>query len=203
MQSRHSQMLRPGYAGGLERLMAQKLAAMVFVAALALATNAKPVMAFPSIILAMAIVVALGSGLANAGLAMLLVWWPPYARLARGETLVVRRMEYVEASLAIGQTDGGILLRSILPNILSNMVVLATIDLGSAVVTAAGLSFLGLGATPPTPEWGAMVSAGRELLTQWWVAAFPGLAIFLAVLGFNFLGDGIRDFLDPRRRRRS
>ena len=161
------------------------------------------VMAFPSIILAMAIVVALGSGLANAGLAMLLVWWPPYARLARGETLVVRRMEYVEASLAIGQTDRGILLRAILPNILSNMVVLATIDLGSAVVTAAGLSFLGLGATPPTPEWGAMVSAGRELLTQWWVAAFPGLAIFLTVLGFNFLGDGIRDLLDPRGRRRS
>jgi len=112
-------------------------------------------------------------------------------------------MEYVEASLAIGQTDAGILLRAILPNILSNMVVLATIDLGSAVVTAAGLSFLGLGATPPTPEWGAMVSAGRELLTQWWVAAFPGLAIFLTVLGFNFLGDGIRDLLDPRGRRRS
>ncbi|OLC32732.1 MAG: hypothetical protein AUH31_00025 [Armatimonadetes bacterium 13_1_40CM_64_14] len=158
------------------------------------------VMAFPAIILAMAIVVALGPGLINAGLAMALVWWPPYARLARGETLVVRRLEYVEAAVALGQRPWGILWHAITPNILSTLIVLATIDLGAAVVTAAGLSFLGLGATPPTPEWGAMVSAGREILAQWWVASFPGLAIFMTVLGFNFIGDGIRDLRDPHRR---
>src|SRR5207302_1173805 len=136
------------------------------------------VMAFPAIILAMAIVVALGPGLFNAGLAMVVVWWPPYARLARGETLAVRRLEYVDAAVALGQSPWGILRYAIIPNMISNLVVLATIDLGAAVVTAAGLSFLGLGVTPPTPEWGAMVSAGRELLVQWWVASFPGLAIF-------------------------
>ncbi len=160
------------------------------------------VMAFPAIILAMTITVALGPGLTNAGLAMVLVWWPPYARLARGEVLSVKHLEYVEAAVAIGQTPMGILRRAILPNILPSVMVLATIDLGSAIVTGAGLSFLGLGATPPTPEWGAMVSAGRELLAQWWVATFPGLAIFLTVLGFNLVGDGIRDLLDPRRRGR-
>lgn len=160
------------------------------------------VMAFPAIILAMTIVVALGPGLINAGLAMVLVWWPPYARLARGETLAVRQFEYVEAAVALGQNSWGILRSAIIPNIVSNLIVLATIDLGSAVATVAGLSFLGLGATPPTPEWGAMVSTGRELLAQWWVASFPGLAIFMAVLGFNFIGDGIRDLLDPRRRSR-
>ncbi len=160
------------------------------------------VMAFPAIILAMAIVVALGPGLVNAGLAMVLVWWPPYARLARGEVLAVRNLEYVEAATAMGQTAWGIFRRAILPNILPGIVVLATIDLGSAIVTGAGLSFLGLGATPPAPEWGAMVSAGREMLVQWWVATFPGLAIFLTVIAFNFVGDGIRDFLDPKRRGR-
>lgn len=161
------------------------------------------VMAFPAIILAMAIVVALGPGLLNAGLAMVLVWWPPYARLARGEVLAVRNLEYVEAAIALGQTRWGIFRRAILPSILPGMVILATIDLGSAIVTGSGLSFLGLGATPPTPEWGAMVSAGRELLVQWWVATFPGLAIFLTVIAFNFVGDGIRDVLDPKKRGRS
>jgi len=161
------------------------------------------VMAFPAIILAMAIVVALGPGLVNAGIAMVLVWWPPYARLARGEVLAVRHLEYVDAATAAGQTPAGIFRRTIMPNVLPVIVVLATIDFGSAIVTGAGLSFLGLGATPPTPEWGAMVSAGRELLQQWWVATFPGLAIFLAVIAFNFMGDGIRDALDPRRRGRS
>jgi peptide/nickel transport system permease protein len=160
-------------------------------------------MAFPAIILAMAIVVALGPGLVNAGLAMVLVWWPPYARLARGEALVVKTFEYVEAATAIGQTPIGVFRRAILPGVLPGIVVLATIDLGSAIVTGAGLSFLGLGATPPTPEWGAMVSAGRELLAQWWVATFPGLAIFLVVIALNFVGDGIRDTLDPKKRGRA
>lgn len=161
------------------------------------------VMAFPAIILAMAIVVALGPGLVNAGIAMVLVWWPPYARLARGEVLAVKHLEYVDAATAAGQTPAGIFRRAILPNILPAIVVLATIDFGSAIVTGAGLSFLGLGATPPTPEWGAMVSAGRELLVQWWVATFPGLAIFLTVIALNFVGDGIRDMLDPKRRGRA
>jgi peptide/nickel transport system permease protein len=157
------------------------------------------VTAFPPVILAMAIVVALRPGLLNAGLAMLLVWWPPYARLARGEVLGLKDLEYVEAAVAAGQRPWGILRRAILPNIVPGMVVFAAVDLGAAIVAAAGLSFLGLGATPPAPEWGAMVSAGRELLPQWWIATFPGLAIFLCVVGFNFIGDGIRDLLDPRR----
>ena len=161
---------------------------------------AELVMAFPAIILAMAIVVALGPGLVNAGLAMVLVWWPPYARLARAEVLAVKHLEYVEAAAALGQTSLGILRRSILPNIVPRIVVLATVDVGAAIATGAGLSFLGLGATPPTPEWGAMVSSGRDLLAQWWVATFPGLAIFLTVIAFNFVGDAFRDVMDPKTR---
>ena len=156
--------------------------------------------AFPAIILAMAIVVALGPGLVNAGLAMVLVWWPPYARLARAEVLAVKHLEYVEAAAALGQTSLGIFRRSILPNIVPRIVVLGTVDVGAAIATGAGLSFLGLGATPPTPEWGAMVSSGRDLLAQWWVATFPGLAIFLTVIAFNFVGDAFRDVMDPKTR---
>ena len=163
---------------------------------------AELVMAFPAIILAMAIVVALGPGLVNAGLAMVLVWWPPYARLARAEVLAVKHLEYVEAAAALGQTSLGIFRRSILPNIVPRIVVLATVDVGAAIATGAGLSFLGLGATPPTPEWGAMVSSGRDLLGQWWVATFPGLAIFLTVIAFNFVGDALRDVMDPKSRGR-
>lgn len=162
--------------------------------------TAELVMAFPAIVLAMAIVVALGPGIVNAGMAMVLVWWPPYARLARGEVLAVRHLDFVEAAVALGQTSWRIFQRAVMPSVLPGMVVLATIDVGSAIATAAGLSFLGLGATPPTPEWGAMVSAGRDLLAQWWVATFPGLAIFITVIAFNFMGDGIRDILDPRTR---
>lgn len=158
------------------------------------------IMAFPAIILAMAIAVALGPGVLHAAMAMVLVWWPTYARLARGEVLNIRRVEYVEAAVAIGQRPWRILLRAIVPNIRASIIVLATVDLGAAVVTAAGLSFLGLGAVPPTPEWGAMVSAGRELPQAWWIAGFPGAAIFSTVLAFNFLGDAIRDYLDPRHR---
>ena len=155
-------------------------------------------MAFPSIILAMAIAVAFGPGVLHAAMAMVLVWWPTYARLARGEVLNVRRLEYVDAAVAIGQRPWRILFRAIVPNIRASIIVLATVDLGSAVVTAAGLSFLGLGAVPPTPEWGAMVSEGRELPQAWWIAGFPGVAIFSTVLAFNFLGDAVRDLLDPR-----
>jgi peptide/nickel transport system permease protein len=158
------------------------------------------VMAFPSIILAMAIVVALGPSIEHAALAMMLVWWPSYARLARGEVLAMKQLEFVEAAVAVGQQRSRVLLRHILPNVVPRLIVLATLDLGSAIITAAGLSFLGLGAVPPTPELGAMVSKGRELPTAWWVTVFPGLAILSSVLGLNFIGDAVRDVVDPRQR---
>ncbi len=164
----------------------------------AIMRSTEVIMAFPSIILAMAIAVALGPGIVHAAMAMVLVWWPGYARLARGEVLSIRHLEYVDAAVAIGQLPWRILVREILPNVRSSIIVLATVDLGSAIVTAAGLSFLGLGAVPPTPEWGAMVNMGRELPAAWWIAGFPGLAIFSTVLAFNFLGDAVRDVLDPR-----
>jgi peptide/nickel transport system permease protein len=156
------------------------------------------VMAFPSIVLAMTIVVALGPGIDNAALAMVLVWWPPYARLARAEVLVVKAMEYVEAAQAAGLGPGRILGRHVLPNVVPRLLVLATMDVGAAIVAGAGLSFLGLGAVPPTPELGAMVAEGIKLPTAWWLALFPGLVILGSVLGFNFLGDGVRDLVDPR-----
>jgi peptide/nickel transport system permease protein len=158
------------------------------------------VMAFPSIILAMAIVVALGPSIEHAALAMILVWWPPYTRLARGEVLNIRQLEFVEAAVAVGQAPRRVLQKHIVPNIMPRLMVLATLDLGSAIITAAGLSFLGLGAVPPTPELGAMVSKGRELPTAWWVTVFPGLAILSTVLGLNFVGDAVRDLIDPQRR---
>jgi len=156
------------------------------------------VMAFPSIVLAMTIVVALGPGIEHAALAMVLVWWPPYARLARAEVLAVKSLEFVEAAVAVGQGPVRILARHILPNVVPRLFVLATMDVGSAIVAGAGLSFLGLGAVPPTPELGAMVSDGIKVPTAWWVAMFPGLVILGSVLGFNFMGDGVRDLVDPR-----
>jgi peptide/nickel transport system permease protein len=160
------------------------------------------VLCFPPIILAMAIAAALGIGTLNTMIAMLVVWWPKFARLARGLVLVQRGQEYVEAAHVIGYGPGRVLVKHILPNAIGPLVVLVTLDIGHAIIVFAGLSFLGLGVVPPTAEWGAMVSEGRELVEQWWVAAFPGLAIFTVVMGFNFLGDGIRDWLDPRARRR-
>jgi len=157
------------------------------------------VMAFPSIILAMAIVVALGPSIEHAAIAMMLVWWPPYARLARGEVLALKRLDFVEAATALGQRRWRVLIRHVLPNIASRILALATLDVGAAIITGAGLSFLGLGAVPPAPELGAMVSKGRELPTAWWVTVFPGLAILTSVLGLNFLGDSLRDLTDPRR----
>jgi peptide/nickel transport system permease protein len=160
------------------------------------------VLCFPPIILAMAIAAALGIGTTNTIIAMLVVWWPKFARLARSLVLVQRSQEYVEAAVVMGLSPARILLRHIFPNSIGPLIVLVTLDVGNAIITFAGLSFLGLGVIPPTPEWGSMVSEGRELIEQWWVAAFPGLAILTVVLGFNFLGDGIRDWLDPRSRRR-
>ncbi|TMI99557.1 MAG: ABC transporter permease [Alphaproteobacteria bacterium] len=160
------------------------------------------VLCFPPIILAMAIAAALGIGTTNTIIAMLIVWWPKFARLARSLVLVQRSQEYVEAAVVMGLSPTRILLRHILPNSIGPLIVLVTLDVGNAIITFAGLSFLGLGVIPPTPEWGSMVSEGRELIEQWWVATFPGAAILTVVLGFNFLGDGIRDWLDPRSRRR-
>ncbi|MFN3742857.1 MAG: ABC transporter permease [Anaerolineales bacterium] len=157
-------------------------------------------LAFPALILAMAITTALGPGLFNAALAMTLVLWPEYARLMRGEVLRIREMEYVTAARALGASPGRLLLRHIVPNAIPLMLVKASLDAGNAILLASALSFVGLGATPPSPEWGAMISMGRQKFFEWWVAAFPGLAIFSTVMGFNFLGDALRDLVDPRLR---
>jgi len=160
------------------------------------------VFCFPPIILAMAIAAALGIGTVNTCIAMLVVWWPKFARLARSLVLTQRSLEYVEAAQAIGFSPTHILLRQIIPNAVGPLIVLVTLDLGNAILVFAGLSFLGLGVVPPTPEWGAMVAEGRELVQQWWVATFPGIAILTVVMGFNFVGDGLRDWLDPHARTR-
>ncbi len=157
---------------------------------------------FPPIILAMAIAAALGIGTRNTVIAMLVVWWPKFARLARSLVISQRSQEYVAAARAVGFGPAHILLRQIIPNSVGPLIVLVTLDLGNAILVFAGLSFLGLGVVPPTPEWGSMVSEGRELVSQWWVATFPGLAILTVVMGFNFVGDGLRDWLDPHARRR-
>lgn len=157
---------------------------------------------FPPIILAMAIAAALGIGTRNTVIAMLVVWWPKFARLARSLVLGQRSLEYVAAARTIGFSAAHILFRQILPNAVGPLVVLLTLDLGNAILVFAGLSFLGLGVVPPQPEWGSMVSEGRELVSQWWVATFPGIAILTVVIGFNFVGDGLRDWLDPHARRR-
>lgn len=157
-------------------------------------------LAFPPIILALAIVAALGPDLRNAMLALVAVWWPAYARMMRGVTLSIKQQEYVHASVAVGAGRGRILLRTILPNAFMPLLVLATVDIGSGVTAAAALSYLGLGVRPPTPEWGALVSDGAEALDHWWLATFPGLAILTVVMAFNLVGDAVQDLLDPRLR---
>lgn len=160
------------------------------------------VLCFPPIILALAIAAALGIGTINTVIAMLLVWWPKFARLTRGLVLQQRSQEYVTAAVVAGFGPGRILVRHIIPNAVGPLIVLVTLDIGHAIITFAGLSFLGLGVVPPTPEWGSMVADGRQLVAQWWVSAFPGLAILTVVMGFNFMGDGVRDWLDPKTRQR-
>ena len=158
-------------------------------------------LAFPPLILAMAIAGALGPSLTNAIIAIAAVTWAVYARLARGQLLSLRRREYVEAAHSVGASRTRILLRHLLPNALAPLLVQASFDMGSAIISAAGLSFIGFGAQPPTPEWGVMISEGRNFIsTQPWLSLFPGLAILLAVGAFNVLGDGLRDALDPRLR---
>jgi peptide/nickel transport system permease protein len=159
------------------------------------------IMAFPIIILAMTIAAALGAGLDHTMIALVAVSWPRYARVTRGLVLSVKENEYVHASRALGATPIHVLTRVVLPNCLAPAVVMATLDLGNAILTFSGLSFLGLGSPPPAPEWGAMVAAGTQTFDQWWVSAFPGLAILTLVMAFNFIGDGVRDALDPRLRR--
>lgn len=158
------------------------------------------VLCFPPIILALAIAAALGIGTLNTVIAMLVVWWPKFARLTRGLVLQQRSQEYVSAAIVSGLSNARILGRYIVPNAVGPLVVLITLDIGHAIITFAGLSFLGLGVVPPTPEWGSMVAEGRQLVAQWWVSAFPGLAILTVVMGFNFMGDGLRDWLDPKTR---
>jgi peptide/nickel transport system permease protein len=160
------------------------------------------VLCFPPIILALALAAALGIGTTNTIIAMLVVWWPKFARLARSLAIVQRSQEYVEAATVLGLPQRRILIRHVLPNTFGPIAVLCTLDLGIAILTFAGLSFLGLGVVPPTPEWGSMIAEGRELVEQWWVATFPGIAILSVVVGFNFMGDGLRDWLDPKAQSR-
>jgi peptide/nickel transport system permease protein len=158
-------------------------------------------MAFPTIILAMAVAAALGPNVGNAIVAMVVVWWPNYARVVRSLVLSVKENEYVTASRSIGAGEMRLLWRVVVPNSIAPVLVLGTLDLGNAILVFAGLSFLGLGAEPSTPEWGRMIADGLAFFDQWWISAFPGLAIFTIVMAFNFVGDGLRDALDPRLRR--
>jgi peptide/nickel transport system permease protein len=174
-----------GYAGGLVDEALMRLTEVF--------------LAFPALILAMAIAGALGPSLTNAIIAIAAVTWAVYARLVRGQILSLRQREFVEAARAMGASRRRIVLRHLLPNTLAPLMVQASFDMGSSIIAAAGLSFIGFGAQPPTPEWGVMISEGRNFIsTQPWLSLFPGLAILLAVGSFNLLGDGLRDAFDPR-----
>lgn len=156
-------------------------------------------LAFPKLILALAFAAALGAGIENAILAISLTSWPIYARLARAETLTIRNSDYIAAIKLQGASHWRIIRSHIIPMCISSVVIRSTLDMAGVILTTAGLGFLGLGAQPPSPEWGLLVAEGRQnFLDQWWVITFPGLAIFVVSLGFNFLGDGLRDVLDPR-----
>ncbi|MFT4010712.1 MAG: ABC transporter permease [Nocardioidaceae bacterium] len=156
------------------------------------------VFAFPAIILAMVVTAVLGPSLQNAVLALALVTWPTYARVVRGLVMSVSRAEYVQSVRLLGASSARTLRKDVAPNVVGPVLVLATLDIGNAVLLLAGLSFLGLGAQPPDPEWGAMVSEGTANFQAWWIGTFPGLAIFSVVLAFNFIGDSLRDAIDPR-----
>ncbi|MBA4270714.1 MAG: D-ala-D-ala transporter subunit [Methylobacterium sp.] len=156
-------------------------------------------MAFPRLVLALAFVAALGPGLENAVIAIAITAWPPYARVARAETLIIRQQDYIAAIRLQGASQWRIVWKHVVPLCLPSLIVRTTLDMAGVILIAAGLGFLGLGAQPPIPEWGAMISAGREqIFDQWWVATFPGIAICIVALGFNLLGDGLRDVMDAR-----
>jgi len=175
-----------GYAGGLVDTVLMRLTDIF--------------LAFPRLILALAFVAALGPGIENAVIAIAITSWPPYARVARAETLTLRNSDFIAAVRLQGASPLRIVLRHVAPLCISSLIIRVTLDMAGIILTAAGLGFLGLGAQPPLPEWGAMVSSGRQyLLDQWWVATIPGAAIFVVSLGFNLLGDGLRDMLDPKR----
>ena len=176
-----------GFFGGWVDATGMRLADVVF--------------AFPGIILAMAVAAALGPQLRNAVLAVIVVSWPAYARLMRGLVLSARSSQYVVASRLLGASPLRALMVDIRPNVLGPILVMAALDVGNAVLLLSGLSFLGLGAQPPTAEWGAMVAAGAQNFDKWWIGLFPGLAILTVVLAFNFIGDSLRDALDPRTAR--
>ncbi|MGR6429553.1 nickel transporter permease [Rhizobium sp. PAMB 3174] len=156
-------------------------------------------LAFPKLVLALALVAALGPGIENAILAIAVTSWPPYARIARAETLTFRNSDFISAVKLMGASPTRIVIRHVMPLCMSSLIVRVTLDMAGIILTAAGLGFLGLGAQPPLPEWGAMIADGRRfILDQWWVAAAPGVAILIVSLGFNLLGDGLRDALDPK-----
>ncbi|MBN2741328.1 MAG: ABC transporter permease [Rhodobacteraceae bacterium] len=157
------------------------------------------VLAFPKLILALAFVAALGPGIENAIIAIAITAWPPYARLARAETLTIRNSDFIAATKLQGASSARIIWKHVVPLCMSSIIVRVTLDMAGIILTAAGLGFLGLGAQPPQPEWGAMIAGGRNfLIDYWWVATMPGIAIFVVSLGFNLLGDGLRDVLDPK-----
>ena len=176
-----------GYVGGIVDDVMMRIAELV--------------LSFPPLILAMVIAAALGPSLFNSMLAMSIIWWPSYARMMRSLVLGVKENLYVEAAEVLGASKRRILFKDIFPNCMGSMVVLCTLDLGNAILVFSGLSFLGLGSPPPTPEWGLMVSDGATNFYYWWMAMFPGLAIFSVAIAANFVGDGLRDFLDPKLRK--
>ena len=178
-----------GYKGGFTRAVIMRITELF--------------LAVPGLALALAIVAALGPGITNCVLALALVWWPGYVRLIEAKTLAVKEELFVESARSIGAKTPWILWHHILPNCLSPIIVKMSMDMGMAILAAASLGFIGLGAPPPAPEWGAMISVARTYMPDWWwYSFFPGAAIFLTVLGFNLLGDGLRDILDPRSRER-
>ncbi len=158
------------------------------------------IISFPPLILAMVIAAALGPSVGNSVLAMAIIWWPNYARLARCIVITIKGNDYVTASKLMGASNMRVLIKDIIPNSVGPLVVMATVDIGNAILMFSGLSFLGLGVQPPNPEWGSMVSDGVANFNYWWIATFPGLAIFSVAIGANFIGDGLRDYLDPKLR---
>ena len=160
-------------------------------------------LAFPALILAMAVAIAIGPGLINSMMALLVVWWPWYARIARGEALAIKNSQYMEAARAVGLKNIQIIARHVLPNILMPLLVYATLDISNVILTGSILSFIGIGAQPPQPEWGRMVFDGQDYLSgAWWMSVLPAFAIFIVVLAFSLFGDGLRDAFDPKLRRR-
>ena len=176
-----------GYVGGAMDNVMMRLSEMI--------------LSFPSLILAMIINAVMGSNLFNTMFALVIVAWPSYARVMRSVVLSVRENEYVTASEALGASRSRILLKEIIPNSITSVLIMATTDIGNQILMFSTLSFLGLGSAPPTPEWGMMVSDGVQYFNKFWVAGFPGLAIFTMAVGANFIGDGLRDLLDPKLRK--